>query len=313
MTIERWDIDPELKKEAEEHYKTKYSLTLASKDPLEIARLLTFDGLPKKITTEELVKFLERIDMLFLDGNGFRGVGLEIGSGPGTFVAAFANMQRVEKIYGVELCESIVETLMKKVASHIAGTNSHKIIGAVGTFNALAIPDNSVDFVFDFFSLHHSPEPTITLRELHRVLKKGGVVLCVDKARADSLTKSDLEALLDREYSSETKINMGLSPDTRHTRRMNGEYEYRLQDWNRHFMNAGFPLLQHYSVAKIGGYLPVRLLKHILAVLPVRAQSKLSSFFSKKVTNDLDPSNRIFTNIFPSYPREFSLLVALKQ
>lgn len=313
MTIERWHIDPVLKKEAEEHYKTIYSLSLVDKDPLEIARLLTFDGLPKKITTEDLTKFLTSIDQLFLGGDGLKGMGLEVGSGPGTFVAALAQQPKVERMYGVEFCESIVETLMSKVSTHIAGAHDSKIVGAVGDFNALELPDQSVDFVFDFFSLHHSVDPSQTLRELYRVLKPQGVIICVDKARADSMSDADLEALLNIEYTPQMKLSMGIPVEKYHIRRMNGENEYRLKDWKRHFKNTGFSVVEHYNVAKRGGNLIGRFIKNILALLPPKMQTKVTPFISRTVTNNLEPTNRIFTDIFPAYPREFSLMFAWKE
>ncbi len=312
MNIEHWEMDVELKNELESHYKTSFSLSLASKSPMDIARALTFDGLADSVTENDLVKLLSVLDSRFLNG-GIQGVGLEVGSGPGTFVAAFANLPKVTHVYGVEACEAIVTELMTKVVTHIAGSNEHKVVGAVADFNHLELPDASVDFIFDFFSLHHSTTPTVTLTELSRVLKPGGVIFCMDKARADRMSEADLEALLDIEYSKEAKMAMGVPSETRHTRRMNGENEYRLSDWKKYFTEAGFTEFEHYNVAKIGKKASIRPIKLFLAMLPIKLQTFVSGYVSKKVTNNLEPSNRIFTNIFPQYPREFSLMIARKK
>lgn len=309
MNIEYWQMSADLKQELDAHYKTAYSLSLANHEPLDIARALTFDGLANSITPADLARLLSVLNTKFLSG-GIKGVGLEIGSGPGTFVAAFANMPSVSHVYGIEACEAIVKELMSKVVSYIAGENTHKLTGAIADFNHLGLPDASVDFVFDFFSLHHSTTPAVTLRELSRVLKTGGVIVCLDKARADSLSDADLDALLDIEYPRDAKIGMGVSPEVRHTRRMNGENEYRLKDWNAYFTAAGFGDFKHYNVAKIGGIAPVKVIKQILAFLPIPVQIHLSKYVSKRITNNLEPSNRIFTNIFPKYPREFSLMTS---
>lgn len=313
MQIEHWNIGEDVRRELDAHYKTKYALSLTRSDPMEIAHALTFDGLADSITIEDLTRFLSTLDRLFLQGNGFKGIGLEIGSGPGTFVATFARLPNVTRIYGVEACEAIVQELMTPVVSHIAHEHTQKVVGTVADFNRLELPDSSVDFIFDFFSLHHSSNPEVTIAELFRVLKPGGVMVCVDKARANALSNETLDVLLDVEYSKDAKIAMGLPPDVFHTRRMNGEHEYRLSDWNTYFTDVGFEKLEHYNVAKIGGIFPVKVIKYILANLPLRLQTYVSKFISKKVTNSLESSNRIFTNLFPNYPREFSLMIARKK
>ncbi len=312
MTIEQWEIDPVLKSELDTHYKTTYALSLKDHDPMDIARALTFDNLAPTITIKDLSGFLQKLDILFAR-NSIHGVGLEVGSGPGTFVASFATLPQVTKIYGIEACGALVEKLMVKVVKHIAGEDEKKVVGAVADFDHLSLQDNSIDFVFDFFSLHHSQNPQITLTEIARVLKPGGVLICVDKARADELNEIDLDRLLDVEYPDHAKQMMGIDPKMIHTRRMNGEHEYRLKDWKNFFLNAGFSEVKHYNVAKIGGNRLVRMAKHCIAFLPVDLQSKFSKYISKKVTNNLEPSNRIFTNIFPSYPREFSLMLVWKK
>lgn len=311
MIIEEWVMDGQLTNELEKHYKTRFSLSLANYDPIYIGRALTFDGLAQHITVEGLQKFLEALNEKFLGGR-MQGVGLEVGSGPGTFVAAFAKMSTVKKMYGVEACKAIVETLMVKVVTSLALEDSSKVVGAIGDFDHIEIQDSSVDFVFDFFSLHHSSNLRATLVELNRVLKVGGVVVCVDKARANTLSDMELNKLLDTEYTSEGKRQQGVPEDVVHTRRMNGEHEYRLKDWERNFTEAGFDAVEHYNIAKIGGVFPVRVCKYIISFFPVKIQSKISWIISRHVTNNLEPSNRIFTNIFPEYPREFSLIIARK-
>ncbi len=311
MKIEHWEMDPELKVELNNHYKTAYSLSISSLDPIEIARALTFDSLIESLTPQDLDHVIETLNIKFLKGK-IRGVGLEVGSGPGTFVATFANKESVEKIYGVEACEAIIRELMTKVVSYIAPENTDKVIGAVGDFDNLSLGDNTVDFVFDFFSLHHSTNPEKTLKEIHRVLKPSGVLICIDKARANKLESEDLETLLDKEYSREAKKAMGISEDQYHTRRMNGENEYRLKDWFSYMDRVGFTKTQHYNIAKIGGNFLSRAAKHTLTLLPVNLQAKLSGYVSTKIVNNLEPSNRIFINLFPKYPREFSLMIAEK-
>jgi len=311
MTIEQWQLDPTLKKELDEHYKTAFSLSLKDRDSMDIARALTFDGLSETLSEVDLKDFLVSLGM-FLPQGSIRGVGLEIGSGPGTFVGALATLTAVTRVYGVEACEAIVRELMTKVVTHIALEDSSKVVGAVGDFDHLDVPDSSVDFVFDFFSLHHSPNPAVTIKELHRVLKRGGVVICVDKARANRMSEKELDALLDVEYPVKTKLAMGLPPDVRHTRRMNGEHEYRMKDWKKYFNEAGFAHFEHYNMAKQAGNPLSILVKKMVAIFPIYIQKHLTGLFSRRITNNLEPSNRLFIDVFPQYPREFSLMIARK-
>lgn len=312
MNIEQWEMSEALAKELEAHYKTTYALDLVTEEPIAIAKALTFDHFAPAVTFEELQKFLTVLNTSFLEG-AIRGVGIEVGSGPGTFVAAFASMSTVQKMYGVEACRAIVEKLMSKVVTALAQKDAHKIVGAVADFDHLNVPDESVDFVFDFFSLHHSPNIAVTLTEIARVLKPGGVLICVDKARADILLPTQLDALLDTAYSPEAKKMMGLDPNIFHTRRMNGEFEYRRSDWERHMTQAGLVRFTHYNVARRGGNVVVRYIKKILSYLPLSVQIFFSRYISKTVANHLEPSHRIFTNMLPSYGRDFSLFYAWKK
>ena len=212
------------------------------------------------------------------------------------------------------MCQPIVELLAPKITKYILGSNENKVIGVVGDFNSVNLPTGSVNFAFDFFSLHHSSDLSVTLKEIHRILKPGGFIFCLDKARPDYFTKEDLDELLDAEYDASSKTELlGVPSDKKFTRRMNGEKEYRLKDWQAAFRGAGFKRVEHFHLAKTVGPAPVLFIKSALAILPPQIQVLISRFMpSPKRSHKfiLDSHNRIFVKEVKKFPKEISLLIA---
>ena len=315
MEIRKWHVDTVLKKEIDEHYRTRFAISIKNESIENIFKKITFDSVAPDITIDDVKIFIEYVNKVFLK-NGIKGVGLEVGGGCGFFSALLATNPQVTKFYSVEVCENIVKELMPRVIAEVAKENNafDKVIGCVGDFDRLELPDNSVDFVFDFYSLHHSSDITKTFTEICRVLKPGGFIFCFDKTRANSLTDEGLEKLLDTEYSSETKILMGLSPNIFHTRRMNGEKEYRLKDWQDAFLTAGFKEFKHYHVARIKDKeFFSRKIKISISLLPISLQTRLASLLSRGGNrNNLEQTNKIYTPLVNNFPKEISLMVVWK-
>mgnify|MGYP001573154316 CR=1 FL=1 len=310
MEILHWSIDPELKKEAEKHYRTKFAVSLKDREPLEIIREITFDGAVPNIEIKDIENLFDFVDKNFLKSR-IKGTGVEVGSGPGTFSSVLAKRDLVEKMYAVEVCRPIVEFLMAKVSGYILNGKADKVVGAVGSFDEMELPDESVDFIFDFFSLHHSDDLERTLKECIRILKKGGFIFCFDKARPDYFTGKDLNELLDAEYTKKDKESFGWPADKKLTRRMNGEKEFRLIDWRRAFRNAGFPKIKNFHLAKTGN----RKIKKVIASMPMKIQILLNRFLPARKPNHkfiLSSRNKIYAEEVNPFPKEISLLIARK-
>jgi SAM-dependent methyltransferase len=311
MKIGHWNIDPKLKDELDNHYQAKQSFEMKNESPEEIIKAYTFSyGAPNLNleTVTELFDYVERII-----GKPIRGVGLEVGAGPGTHAAILAKRKKVQKVYAVEASEPIVSNLMPAVVPYVCGSDSHKVVGVVGDFNHLDLPDESVDFVFDFFSLHHSPNLDETLQEINRVLKRDGFLFCFDKARDDAMSNEELELLLDIEYPSEFKRKMGVSEDEKHTRRMNGENEYRRKDWFKYFNKAGFKKSQHYNIARTtSGKSWIAFCKRLFSKIPYWVQIIATNLLRPKPTNHISSHNRVYSNLVNDYQKEISLLIAYK-
>jgi len=315
MEILRWKIEPGLEKEAADNYRTNYAFKLKDKEPLRIIKELTFDGVVPDITIKDIENMFDFVEGNFL-GKKIAGVGLEVGSGPGTFSSILAKRKNVERVYGVEICRPIVEVLMPKVSEYILNGQTSKVVGVVESFDEMELPDESVDFIFDFFSLHHSNDLAITLKECNRVLKKNGFIFCFDKARPDNYEKQDLDELLDTEYGEDYKKQFGLPLDQKLTRRMNGEREYRLKDWREFLRGAGFPRTDYFYLNKTneGGFLAV-LIKNILSLLPVCVQLFAGNYLPEKRYNHkfgLEVKNRVYTKFLNPFRKEISLIIAHK-
>lgn len=316
MEILHWTIDPVLKKEAEEHYRTRFAVSLKDKDSLTIIRQITFDGVAPDIEVKDIENLFDFVEKKFLKDR-IKGIGVEVGAGPATFSSVLAKRDSVQKMYAVEVCQPIVELLTPKVADYILDGKSDKVIGAVGNFDGMELPDQSVDFIFDFFSLHHSDNPERTLKECHRILKKDGFIFCFDKARPDYFTKNDLDELLDAEYDDDFKKQMGLPLDRKFTRRMNDEKEYRFKDWVSAFKAAGFNKIDYFYLAKtVSKNFGFRAVKSFLSDLSVPLQLPFNKLLPLPKFNHkfiLAAQNRVFAGPVNSFPKEISLMIAYKR
>ncbi len=311
MEILRWKIDSELKNHLDNHYQAKESVELKSKTPAEIIGIYTFSYGAPQLTLEGATKFLHFVEKLI--GKKLSGIGVELGAGPGTHTALLANEPNVKKVYGVEASESIVLNLMPIIVPYIAKENSNKVVGVVGEFENLELPNNSVDFVFDFFSLHHTSDLQNALKEINRILKPGGFLFCFDKAREDSLNEEDLKKLLETEYPAEFKKKMGIPPDRVHTRRMNGENEYRRKDWLKFLKESEFRNIKHYNIAKVSSNsVVIKYLKTLFSILPFRLQLIITSMLPLKPTSFISPKERIYSKLVNFYQKEISLLIGYK-
>ena len=93
---------------------------------------------------------------------------LDVACGPGTLARIFA--PRVRSIVGLDLTPAMLERARKDAAeNHME--NFHALRG-----NALRTPfhDETFDLVVTSYSIHHLPDSIAAIREIARVLKRGG-------------------------------------------------------------------------------------------------------------------------------------------
>lgn len=313
--IQFWPVRPELAELTEAHYRDHIISRIGNLSTIDKVRLVTFDGVAPHITFQTAYDLINYIQQNILDG-GFCGTGVEVGAGSGFFTALLANLPEVEKVYAIEISKPIVEHLMPEVVAAYALEHARKVVPCVGDFSYLQLESESADFIFDFFSLHHSDDLTATFKEMARVLKPGGRIVCLDKARADKLTEKDLEALLDKEYTVESKKLMGIDSNQRWTRRMNGEREFRLKDWTSYAASAGLTRETFVHLARTASPNPIkRAAKELLSLLPVSLQTSCAKHFGLARgmhPNHLETSAIAYTATINKFPKEISVVVFRK-
>ena len=78
---------------------------------------------------------------------------------------------------GVDFCHSMVETAVKKRA---ASNSASRVVFATGDAMALPFRDATFDCIVNGFMLRNVADLDTTFRELCRVLKPGGRLVCLD-------------------------------------------------------------------------------------------------------------------------------------
>ncbi|NJP08276.1 MAG: class I SAM-dependent methyltransferase [Leptolyngbyaceae cyanobacterium RU_5_1] len=94
---------------------------------------------------------------------------LDLGCGAGENSVYFATQ-------GARCVASDYSPGMVDIALQLADKHQVQIEGRVINAMAIDVPDNTFDIVYASNLLHHIPDPTVTIREMHRVLKPGGKV-----------------------------------------------------------------------------------------------------------------------------------------
>lgn len=160
------------------------------------------------------------------------GRGIELGAGVGCFGASVVHeCPGVTQLYAVEVVGAVVELLQPLVFRGLAGPDAKNLVSVHGSFDAIQLPDNSLDFAIELEALHHAEDLTTTLLEVVRVLKPGGILLCLDRVCSDRMTDVERDYLLDYAYSEEWKALNDVPPSQTVTRRQNGEHEIRRKEW----------------------------------------------------------------------------------
>ncbi len=101
-------------------------------------------------------------------------VALDLACGPGTFTRAFA--ARVRFLHAVDLTPAMLEQAREALAQ----VGLVNIAFTCGDANALPFADSALGVAVCGYSLHHFLEPARPLRELSRVLGRGGRVAIAD-------------------------------------------------------------------------------------------------------------------------------------
>src|ERR1043166_8064003 len=107
---------------------------------------------------------------------------LDVGAGTARFLVLLASMPQLSslRLVGTDLFPDMVEQANKTIA---AADCADRVEMHVGDAHSMDFPDNFADLVVSRSTLHHWHTPAKALREIHRVLKPGGVAIIQDVRR----------------------------------------------------------------------------------------------------------------------------------
>ena len=111
---------------------------------------------------------------------------VDLACGPGTLALQFA--RRVRWVCGVDLTPAML--VRARGTAQTEGLRN--LAFTLGDAQALPFADGSLDISVTSYSLHHIPDPARTIREMARVVKRGGrvgvidIVVPEDPARAEA-------------------------------------------------------------------------------------------------------------------------------
>ena len=231
-------------------------------------------GLPPYEVLQDTLDTL-RESGLFPDLNG---LGLELGAGLALFSIACLERDTAKKINGIVALEAVktfVEKGIQKVSAELLDKRRTALLPCYGVFEDIPVEDGTFDFVIQIESLHHAEDLNVAIQEVSRVVKKGGVMISLDRSWIDSTSRETLEEMLEHEYSREWLKSKKFDYDRKFTRRDNGEHEYTDKEWIKAFESNDFQLVSKVHLQpKIQTW---HLLKRVICLL------KLSRIFRIKV------------------------------
>ena len=123
-----------------------------------------------------------------------KGLVLEIGIGPGSNLKHY-EQNNVKKIIGVD-----PSTELNKIAIKRAEKHNLTVEFLIESADNLSVPDNSIDTVVSTYALCSIPNPSMTLKEIHRVLKPTGRFIFSEHGLAPDTSVSFIQNGIDFFY-----------------------------------------------------------------------------------------------------------------
>ncbi|MDC0480059.1 class I SAM-dependent methyltransferase [Candidatus Marinimicrobia bacterium] len=231
--METWVENVDLENTPHILYRNEFAKKIKNLNPEKIIQLYTYQNMK---SASNLISIIDNYFTLPLSG-----IGVELGAGTGLFSNAFI-LYGAKKIYAVEIIPEITKNIIPKVAEYYLKNNSTKIISVNGSFDNIRLPNNSIDFIFQYDSFHHSFNLGKTFKESYKKLKRGGVLVMIDRCHPDSFTNEKVNYLLNIKYDEKQLVDQGFPKGMGLTRRESGEHEYRRREWLIAINNAGFKI-----------------------------------------------------------------------
>jgi ubiquinone/menaquinone biosynthesis C-methylase UbiE len=112
---------------------------------------------------------------------------LDVGCGPGIVTSALA--EGAQEVVALDLIPQMLEQARERCAK--AGRTN--VVFKEGSATALPFADATFDAVVTRLSFHHFAEPNVALKEMLRVLRRGGILTIADVVSSEEPDKSELQ------------------------------------------------------------------------------------------------------------------------
>ncbi len=157
------------------------------------------------LDSEERRKFLPPEDILRKIGVREDTIFADIGCGTGYFTIPAAEMAERGNVFAIDMQEEMLEMLKEK----ISGKENITIVSS--TEDKIPLPDESVDIAF-MANVLHEIDGDGTLREAHRILRHGGILVVVDWKKEKTEIGPPMEHRLSLKEAEFKIKGVGLSP-----------------------------------------------------------------------------------------------------
>ena len=128
---------------------------------------------------------------------------LDLGCGAGENSVYFSKL-------GARCVASDYSPGMVEVALKLALKNGVEVEGRVVNAMAIDYPDNTFDIIYAANLLHHIPDPSVTIREMHRVLKPGGKMCFWDPLRHNPIINIYRKMATEVRTEDETPLHINI-------------------------------------------------------------------------------------------------------
>lgn len=109
---------------------------------------------------------------------------LDMGGGTGWLSAYLSTRVNPNRIYMLDSSEYFIDNMLPGMVRLLNGDDT-KITTIHGLFSPLLFPDNSLDVVVASAALHHADNLENVCKEIHRVLKKDGMLFILNETPFD--------------------------------------------------------------------------------------------------------------------------------
>jgi len=135
-------------------------------------------------TVETTLKWLEdeqlmhRLQQSLRYATPLHGEILDLGAGSLWLTAYLSKLDSIKRVCAVELAKNRIEQIGIPLFNHLKG-NADKTEVFVGDAHQLKFADKTFDFILCDGFLHHLDNLKFGLKEIHRVLRKGGYLIAI--------------------------------------------------------------------------------------------------------------------------------------